>query len=249
MITLPDGCGLRVEERADRVVVTLDRPEVRNAIDRGVVDALHQVCSALEERPRPLLLTGADGVFAAGADIRQLRERRRDDALQGINSRVFDRVAALPLPTVAAVDGVALGGGAELAYACDVRLATPRARFGNPEPRLGILAAAGASWRLRDLVGEALARDVLLTGRVLDAQEALAAHLVSSVVPPEELLAAAHAVLDRVAAMDPLALRLTKLALAMPPGAHPRFDDVAQAVLFESEGKERRMTDFLEGRR
>lgn len=244
-----DSTTLRVEERDDRVVVVLDRPEVRNAIDASMVRELHAVCALLEERPRVLVLTGSGGVFAAGADIRQLRERRREDALAGINSGVFERVARLPLPTVAAVDGHALGGGAELAYACDFRLGTPRARFGNPEPQLGILAAAGASWRLRDLVGEPMAKQVLLAGKVLDGEQALAAGLVSELVEPDELLPAAHALVDRILRSDPLALRLTKLALHAPAGSHPRFDDVAQAVLFESQEKERRMTEFLDRKR
>lgn len=248
-MTTLDTTTLRVEERDDRLVVTLDRPEVRNAIDAAMVGELHAVCAALEARPQVLLLHGAGGVFAAGADIRQLRERRRDDALAGINSGVFERVARLPMPTVAAVDGHALGGGAELAYACDFRIATPRARFGNPEPQLGILAAAGASWRLRALVGEPLAKDVLLAGRVLDGEQASRAGLATELVEPEELLPAAHALIDRILRSDPLALRLTKLALHAPPGSHPSFDDVAQAVLFESEEKQRRMTAFLETRR
>lgn len=243
------GRTLRVDEQADRVVATLDRPEVRNAIDAAMVAELHELCASLEAHPRVLVLHGAGGVFAAGADIRQLRERRREDALAGINSGVFERLAALPLPTVAAVDGHALGGGAELAYACDFRIGTPRARFGNPEPQLGILAAAGASWRLRELVGLPLAKEVLLAGRVLDGAQAHAAGLISELVEPDALLPAAHALVDRVLRSDVLALRLTKLALQAPPGAHPRFDDVAQAVLFESEAKQQRMTDFLERRR
>lgn len=243
------GRTLRVDEQADRVVATLDRPEVRNAIDAAMVAELHELCASLEAHPRVLVLHGAGGVFAAGADIRQLRERRREDALAGINSGVFERLAALPLPTVAAVDGHALGGGAELAYACDFRIGTPRARFGNPEPQLGILAAAGASWRLRELVGLPLAKEVLLAGRVLDGAQAHGAGLISELVEPDALLPAAHALVDRVLRSDVLALRLTKLALQAPPGAHPRFDDVAQAVLFESEAKQQRMTDFLERRR
>ncbi|WP_432543367.1 enoyl-CoA hydratase/isomerase family protein [Kineococcus sp. SYSU DK002] len=240
--------ALVVEELDDRVVATVHGPATRNAVDTGLVDALHALCAGLEREPRPLLLAGGDGVFASGADIRQLRDRRRDDALRGINSGVFDRIARLPLPTVAAVDGHALGGGAELAYACDFRIATPRTRFGNPEAGLGILAAAGASWRLRDLVGEPLAKEVLLAGRVLDAGECLAAHLVTEVVEVPDLLPAAHRLLDRVLRNGLLALRLTKLALRMPPGAHPAFDDVAQAVLFETEEKHERMTAFLERR-
>lgn len=244
-----DGGGLHVEHGADRVLATIDRPATRNALDAAVVEQLHDLCAQLEREPAVLVLTGAGGTFVSGADIGQLRERRRDDALRGINSTLFDRIAALPLPTVAAVDGVALGGGAELAYACDFRLATSRARFGNPEAGLGILAAAGATWRLRDLIGEPLAKQVLLAGRVLDAQECLAAGLVGEVVEHDELLPAADALVDRVLRQGHLALRLTKLALRMPREAHPAFDDVAQAVLFETEEKDARLTAFLQRRR
>jgi enoyl-CoA hydratase/carnithine racemase len=237
-----------VEEAGDRVVVTLRRPEARNAINAAMVRELHEVCAALEERPRLLLITGDGGTFAAGADIGELRERGRDQALQGINSRLFERIARLPLPTVAAVDGYALGGGAELTYACDIRLASPAAVFGNPEPGLGILAAAGATWRLRELVGASVAKQVLLAGRRLDAEEAHRVGLVAEVVLADELLKRAHSLLDRMARSGPLALRLTKL-VADAAGGHPLTDDLAQAILFESDDKRTRMDTFLSGGR
>ena len=135
-------------ERAEhRMVATLDRPHTRNAIDQQTVDALHEVCEELERDPKVLILAGSDGVFASGADIAELRDRTAADALAGINTRLFMRIAALPMPVIAAVDGWALGGGAELAYAADLRIGTPRTVFGNPETSLGIIAAAGASWR------------------------------------------------------------------------------------------------------
>jgi enoyl-CoA hydratase len=237
-----------VEELDDRVVVTLRRPEARNAVNAAMVRELHDVCAGLEERPRLLLLSGDGGTFAAGADIAELRERGGEQALRGINSRLFDRIARLPLPTVAAVDGYALGGGAELAYACDIRLASPAAMFGNPEPGLGILAAAGACWRLRELVGASVAKQVLLGGRRLDADDAYRLGLVAEVVPAGELLKRSHALLDRMARSGPLALRLTKL-VADAPGGHPVTDDLAQAILFESEDKRTRMDAFLAGGR
>jgi enoyl-CoA hydratase/carnithine racemase len=239
---------LVVEELEDRVVVTLRRPEARNAINAAMVHELHDICAALEERPRMLLVTGDGGTFAAGADITELRDRGRDQALQGINRRLFDRIAGLPLPTVAAVDGYALGGGAELAYACDIRLASPAAVFGNPEPGLGILAAAGACWRLRDLVGASVAKQVLLAGRRLDADDAYRTGLVAEVVPAGDLLKRAHALLDRMSRWGPLALRLTKLVADAPAG-HPIADDLAQAILFESDDKRTRMDAFLAGDR
>lgn len=238
--------ALDVEQGDDRVVVRLARPERRNAIDERTVEELHEVCAAVEADPRVVLLMGSGGVFAAGADIAQLRERRRAEALRGINSSVFDRVRRLPMPVIGLLDGYALGGGAELAYACDLRIGTSRVRIGNPEPGLGILAAAGATWRLAELVGEAVAKDVLLAGRVLSGEEALAVHLVSELVEPEDLLAAGHRLADRVCRQSPLAVRLTKSVLHAPRGAHPFVDDLAQAVLFETDDKQERMTAFLD---
>lgn len=239
---------LRVERRPDRVVATLDRPEARNAIDRETVDALHLLCAELEAEPRILIMTGAGGVFASGADIAELRERDAAAAREGINTRAFLRVHALPMPVIAAVDGWALGGGAELAYAADIRIGTPTARFGHPETGLGIIAAAGAGWRLPEIVGQALAIDLLLTGRVLDAEAALAADLLSAIHPPTELLAAAHALADRIAANDAMATRLTKAVLSAPRDAHPAVDLEAQAELFERPEKRERMTAFLQRR-
>lgn len=237
---------LHIEERDDRVVATLDRPEKRNAIDQATVDALHELCAMLEEAPRTLILAGSGGVFAAGADIAQLRDRTADDARRGINATVFIRIHDLPMPVIAAIDGYALGGGAELAYAADIRIATPSLRIGNPETGLGIIAAAGATWRLPEIVGDARASELLLTGRALDAEEALRWGLVSSLHPAEELLAAAHGIVDRIAANDPLATQHTKRALRTPRAQHPAIELELQAELFESPEKHRRMTAFLE---
>ncbi|APX04541.1 enoyl-CoA hydratase/isomerase family protein [Arthrobacter sp. QXT-31] len=236
---------LLVEEREDRVVVLLNRPDVRNAIDQQMVDELHAVCAALEKDPKVLIIAGTEGVFASGADIAQLRERRRDDALQGINSTIFVRIARLPMPVIAALDGYCLGGGAELAYAADFRIGTPAVRIGNPETGLGILAAAGASWRLKELVGEPVAKEILLAGRVLKAEEALAVNLVTELHEPAELMDAAHRLADRIARQDPLAVRITKSVFHAPAEAHPIIDQLAQGILFESQAKFDRMQNFL----
>lgn len=237
---------LLVEERTDRVVVLLDRPEVRNAIDQQMVDELHVVCAALEQEPKVLIIAGVDGVFASGADIAQLRERRRDDALQGINSTIFVRIAKLPMPVIAALDGYCLGGGAELAYAADFRIGTSSVRIGNPETGLGILAAAGASWRLKELVGEPVAKQVLLAGKVLTAEEALAVNLITEIHDAPELMDAAHGLADRITRQDPLAVRITKSVFHAPAEAHPVIDQLAQGILFESEAKFDRMQQFLD---
>ncbi|MCE7482880.1 enoyl-CoA hydratase/isomerase family protein [Microbacterium profundi] len=239
---------LVIERSPDRVVARLNRPDKRNAIDREIIDVLHALCEELETEPRILILTGVDGVFAAGADITQLRARRAEDARRGINATAFVRIHELPMPVIAAIDGYALGGGAELAYAADIRIATPTLKIGNPETGLGIMAAAGGTWRLREIVGDGLASEMLLTGRLLTADEALRAGLVSSIHAADELLVAAHAIADRIAANDPLATQHTKRAMRAPRETHPGIDGDLQAELFESPEKMRRMTEFLERR-
>ncbi|GGM44021.1 enoyl-CoA hydratase/isomerase family protein [Microbacterium saperdae] len=238
--------SVRIEEHHDRVIATLDRPAVRNAIDQAMVDDLHALCERLETSPRILILTGAGGVFASGADIGQLRDRTAADAITSINATVFHRIRRLPMPVIAAVDGYALGGGAELAYAADIRIGTDRVRFGNPETGLGIIAAAGATWRLPEIVGHARASELLLTGRMLDAEEALHWGLISSVHSPDDLLAAAHTLADRIAANGSRATELTKRLLLTPPDQHLGLVGDVQAELFDSAEKHERMTAFLE---
>jgi enoyl-CoA hydratase len=241
---------LIVLEDEDRVHVQLNRPDARNAIDDVMVAELHEICVDLERHPRILILSGSSApdraVFAAGADIGRLVERTRDDALRGINSQLFTRIASLPMPVIAAMDGYALGGGAELAFAADFRIATPRTTIGNPETGLGILAAAGATWRLVELVGEPIAKELLLAGRVLGAAEALALHLVTELHEPDRLIGAANALADRIARQDPLAIRLTKKVMHAPRAAHPFIDELAQSVLFEAPAKHDRMRAFLD---
>jgi len=237
---------IEVTRSADRVVVRLNRPAARNAITQQMVDELHRVCAELEVEPRILIITGSDGVFASGADIAELRERTSVDARKGINTMLFLRIADLAMPVIAAIDGHALGAGAELAYAADFRIGTPRTRIGNPETGLGIIAAAGALWRLPELVGEPLAKQMLLAGRILGAEDALAARLLTRVVEPEELLAASHALADEIAAKSVAATIQTKALLRGDRGRHPQADLEAQAALFDSDEKRDRMTAFLQ---
>lgn len=241
---------LAVTEATDRVVVQLNRPAVRNAIDQKMISELHEICVGLEQDPKILIMTGyRDGdraVFASGADIKQLKARTAIDALNGINSTLFNRIASLPMPVIAALDGYALGGGAELALAADFRLGTADLRFGQPETSLGIIAAAGGLWRLKEIIGIAAAKQMLLAGFVVNGSQALELGLVSSLHEPDALMVAAHELADRIARQDPLAVRLSKQVLSMPASAHPAVDDITQAILFESTEKHRRMQAFLD---
>jgi enoyl-CoA hydratase/carnithine racemase len=187
-------------------------------------------------------------MFAAGADIAELVDRDADAALRSINAGLFDRIEAHRWPTIAVVDGPAYGGGCELALACDLRIASPNARFAQPELGLGILAGAGANWRLPQAVGLPTARRMLFAGEVLEDQQALTAGLVDAVHPSEDLLDQAIALADEVASRSWRALELTKLALRQHRPATTAFDVAAQAMLFGSEDKRQRMTSFLDDR-
>jgi len=244
-------------ETEDRLaVVTLNRPDVRNAIDSTMVNELHDALDGLlaDGEAQALVITGAgDKAFAGGADIAQLRERTSLDALHTINAALFNKIEALPFPTIAAVRGFALGGGCELAMACDLRVAGEGAKFGQPEVALGIIPAAGGTQRLPRLVGLGRAKELVLTGRVIDAAEAHRIGLVNHVVPDADVLDAAKRLAREILKQGSLAVRLAKLALNASSRAGQDagllLEQVAQAVLFDSKEKRERMTAFLEKRR
>jgi enoyl-CoA hydratase len=236
-------------------VLTVSRPEKRNALDTETVAEFHQ---ALEDVRRAgagvLVITGAgDKAFVSGADIAAIRARKRDDALASINSALMTAVEGHDAVTIAAVNGVALGGGCELALACDLRIAAEHAVFGQPEPALGIIPGAGGTQRLPRIVGLGRAKELVLTGARWDARQALAYGLVSEVVPAEELMKAARSLAERVLALAPLALRLSKKALnasaQMPLAAGLWFESVTQAIAFESKDKAEGTSAFLEKRK
>jgi len=248
-MTTGDYRHLRIERRDSTVLVGLDRPGKRNALDEALIAELHRVLDEHGREPCVLVLYSTTrGTFAAGADIAELLDRDADAALRAINAGLCEHLEFHRWPTIAAVDGWALGGGCELALACDLRVASPAARFGQPELGLGIMAGAGANWRLAQIVGLGLARRMLYTGATLDGAAALAAGLVESLHPAEELLDAAIELATEIAKRSWAALELTKLALRLHRPATTAFDIAGQAVLFESDEKRRRMTEFLERR-
>jgi enoyl-CoA hydratase len=245
---------VRIEVSGGIAVVTLNRPDKRNALNLEMVRALHDALGSLEGDAglRAVIVTGAGDHFAAGADIAELRERRAGDALASINGALFNRVEDLAVPVIAAVRGFALGGGCELAVACDLRVAGASARLGQPEVGLGILPGAGATHRLPRLVGLGRAKELILTGRLVTADEALAMGLVNRVVDDAQVLDRARDLAAGIAEQGADAVRLAKLALnAQRHGleAGRILESAAQALLFESAEKERRMTDFLDRKR
>jgi enoyl-CoA hydratase len=238
---------LRVTRTPGVLHVGLDRPEKRNAMDLALVDEFHQVLNdAARAEPAVMILSSTTpGIFVSGADIAELRDRRADDALQGINSGICQRLSEYRWPSIAVIDGAALGGGCELAMACDFRIGTPNAKFGQPELNLGILAGAGGNWRLAQLVGLAAARKLLYTGAILDAEAAQAAGILDEIHSAEAIAEAAAALAATIAKRSWRALELTKLALRLHQPSTTTFDITAQALLFESQDKHDRMTTFL----
>jgi enoyl-CoA hydratase/carnithine racemase len=239
---------VRVERPTEHVVtVGFDIPERRNALGQQMVDEIDEVLDAQRDVPSILIFhSTTPGMFISGADIAELRDRTAADARAAINAGLFERIEAHPWPTIAAVDGWALGGGCELAMACDLRIATAAATFGQPELSLGILAGGGGNWRLPALVGPGLARRMLYTGLRIDGTQALDAGLIDALSTPDELLADAMTLAERIGRNSWRALQLTKEALAVHRAATTAFDIEAQAELFESDDKRQRMTAFLE---
>jgi len=233
--------------------LTLNRPEVRNALDTETVAEMHQALAEVSQA-RVIILTGAgERAFVSGADIRSIRERRRDDALASINSRLMSAIESHDAITIAAVNGYALGGGCELALACDVRIACDEAVFGLPEPSLGIIPGAGGTQRLPRIVGLGRAKQMILTGERWDARSALQYGLVSQVVPRGELMATARVIAEKILLLSPLALRLAKRALnaslEMPLAAGLAYESTLQAITYESSDKAEGTSAFLEKRK
>lgn len=244
---------LAVEGRV--ATLTVNRPDVRNALDTETVREFHRALDEVRQaRSTVLIVTGAgDKAFVSGADINAIRQRTRDDALASINSRLMSAIESHDAVSIAAVNGYALGGGCEVALACDLRIAAENAVFGLPEPTLGIIPGAGGTQRLPRIVGLGRAKEMILTGARWDAARALEVGLVSRVVPLPALMPAARALADQVLALGPLAVKLAKAALnassQMSLSAGLAFESTAQAITFESDDKMEGTTAFLEKRK
>jgi len=201
-------------EKNDGVgVITLNRPEAMNALSEAL---MKEMTSALDDFEADadigcILLTGSEKAFAAGADIKEMQSKSYMDAyLEDFISRNWERVTTCRKPTVAAVAGYALGGGCELAMMCDFIICADTAKFGQPEITLGVLPGAGGSQRLTRLVGKSKAMEMCLTGRMMDADEAERAGLVSRIVPADELLEDAMKTAAKIAAMSRPAAMMVK---------------------------------------
>ena len=236
-------------------LVILDRPRALNALSFDLLDQLATALESLDADPdcRAIVVTGAgDRAFAAGADIHELASQTSASLTAGGRFGAWDRLAAIGLPLVAAVRGFALGGGCELAMACDMIVAAEDATFGQPEIRLGVMPGAGGTQRLTRAIGKAHAMELVLTGRTMSAREAEARGLVSRVVPAEATLDAALELAASIATMPPRAVRTAKAAI-LDAAERGLSDGLARErtaffALFDTDDQAEGMTAFTQKR-
>jgi enoyl-CoA hydratase len=247
---------VRSEQRGAVSVLTLSRPKALNALDRATLEAFAARCAELAERRdlRAVVVTGEGRAFAAGADIAEMRGHGplEAESFSRLGHAAFAALEALRVPTIAAVGGYALGGGCELACACDWIYASSKARFGQPEVNLGIIPGFGGTSRLLRRVGVAWAKELVLTGETIDAETALRIGLVNRVFPPEELLDAAVRAGETIATRGPLAVAQAKRILQEGQDADQRtahaLEQAAFGFVAASRDRSEGMDAFLEKR-
>jgi enoyl-CoA hydratase/carnithine racemase len=247
---------IRVEKKAGIGFLTLNRPEVRNAFSRDMIDELQQVLAGIDNdnEIRVLIITGAGQAFQAGADISELRSMQPMDILrwnEGI-VRINAALEKLRQPVIAAINGAALGGGLELAISCTLRVAAASAVMGLPEVKLGIIPGTGGTQRLPRLIGKGRAAELLLTGKIIDAQEAFHIGLVNQVTEDEQLMQAAESLTAKILVNAPIAVEMTKDALEvgkdLPLEQAVQYSQKNCITCFSTQDMQEGMTAFLEKR-
>lgn len=208
---------LKVENHDNGItVVAISVPQSLNALNSKVLSELERFIDNLDISVRVLVITG-DGPksFVAGADISEMKDLNEKGGLSfgQLGARVFRKIEVLDIPVIAAVNGYALGGGCELAMACDIRIASENARFGQPETGLGIIPGFSGTYRLSKLVGQAFAKEIIYTGRTVKSDEALKIGLVNAVVPQEELLNTVMAMAVKITANAPISVKYAKKSI------------------------------------
>jgi enoyl-CoA hydratase len=248
--------NIEVNKKGRLAYVIINRPQLRNALSK---ETLQEIVDALDDLREDetigcVIFTGkGEKSFAAGADINQLRQKTALDVFKpGGMQEVYDVIEMYDKPTIAMVNGFALGGGCELALACDIRTASVNAKFGLPELNLSILPGAGGTQRLARLVGKSKALDMILTGKMIDGEDAYRIGLVSEVVSPDELEARTEEVAGKILAKGPLAVKLAKIAVQAGFESDQKtgllIEKLAQAVLFSTEDRIEGTNAFLEKR-
>ena len=244
-------------ETGEIALLTINRPKALNALNRQVVENLARVLREVrhDDAIRVLIVTGAgDRAFVAGADIAAMAEMSAIEGLEfsRLGHRVMQTLEDLPVPVIAAVNGFALGGGLELAMACDLIVASEKARFGQPEINLALIPGFGGTQRLPHRIGHARARELIMTGDMIEAKTALEWGLVNKVVAGEQLLTEARNLAAKLASKSGIAIRQAKAALraasTMEEDAGLRFEQSAFGLAFSSDDRVEGTNAFVEKR-
>lgn len=237
-------------------ILTINRPDVRNALDFETWGEIRNATRELKlnDEVRVIILTGAGGkAFASGADIKSLQTRTVKEQMESETNDILTEIAMLNKPVIAAVDGYALGGGCELSMACDIRIATKKSKFGQPETNLGIIPGAGGTQRLQRLVGIGKAKELIFTGDIITAEEAHNIGLVQKIVEDGMVLEAAREMAKKIMVKGPVAVTLAKMAINVGANTDLQsalyFERYAQAIAFSTEDKEEGIQAFLDKRK
>jgi len=238
-------------------MITINRPEIRNALDPQTIAEIRDAIRTcrFDKEVRVVILTGAGGkAFAAGADIRTLKARETLEVLKSESQETLNDIENLDKPVIAAIDGYALGGGCEIAMACDIRIATNRSKLGQPEVNLGLIPGMGGTQRLQRLVGIGKAKELIFTGEIISADEAKSIGLVNRVVSgPEELLSVTREMAQKIISKAPIAIALSKAALNVGSNVdiHSglQFERHAQTIAFSTDDRMEGTSAFLEKRK
>ena len=247
--------NIKIEINDGIAVLTLNRPEVRNALDYVTWDEIRAGMRELRfnDDAHVIILTGAGGkAFASGADIKALNARTVSEQMNSEVNDILYEITMHKKPVIAAVDGYALGGGCELAMACDIRIATKKSKFGQPEVNLGIIPGGGGTQRLQRLVGIGKAKELIFTGDIISAEEAERIGLIEKVVEDGTVLEAAIEMAKKIKAKGPVAITLAKQAINV--GANTDlysglcFERYSQAIAFSTADKAEGTLAFIEKR-
>lgn len=246
-----------LEKEGSIATVTINRPKALNALNSETLVELNSVLDILEEDESiyAVILTGSgEKAFVAGADITEMKDLSVQEGrkFSNLGNRVFRRLETLEKPVIAAVGGFALGGGCELALSCDIRIASEKAKFGQPEVGLGITPGFGGTQRLARVVGLGMAKEMIYTGKVIKAEEALRIGLVNRIVPPESLMEEAKTLALTIAKQAPIAVKLSKAAInrgmQMDIDTAITFEAEVFGECFSSQDQKEGMTAFVEKR-
>ncbi len=253
-----DFQNVRYEKESGIATITINRPEKKNALNRAARVELRKVLEEVRnsEEIKVLIITGGEENFISGSDIAELKEMDQWEMMQFISSfgqQLYTDFANIDIPLIGMINGFCLGGGLEIALACDIRIASENARFGLPEILLGIMPSGGATQRLPGLVGPAVTKELMFTGRIISSQEALLIGLVNQVVAKENLRNVVWELASEIAKKSPIALKLIKKSVnrgfQVPSEIGLAYEAIAQSLLFTSEDHREGLAAFLEKRK